>query len=204
MDFVAEAQKLAHFVNSLDDFEIQTRSPQTYQHMGAVITDSILQAGLNYRTVVAPRVTRLIEQYPEACTTNGFLDVIDTYGLGSLLNWSHPEKPQRIYKLTLFLHQHYINTEDILKYWLQESENEKLLLRLKGVGLKTIDYLKMLVGLQSIAVDRHIRTFIKAAGLTHTRYEDIQQVVEIAADILDLDRNNFDLSVWLYVSSWQR
>jgi len=204
MDFIAEAQKLAHFVNSLNDFDIQTRSTQTYQHMGAVITDSILQAGLNYRSVVAPRVRRLIEQYPKACTTNGFLDVIETYGLNNLLNWSHPEKPKRIYELTLLFHRYHIDTESMLKYWLQEPENGKLLLGLKGVGPKTIDYLKMLVGLQSVAVDRHIRTFVKAAGLTHTRYEVIQQVFEIAADILALDRNNFDFSVWLYVSSKQK
>jgi len=204
MDFIAEAQKLARFVNSLKDFDIQNRRPQTYQHMGAVITDSILQAGLNYRSVVAPRVRRLIEQYPKACTTSGFLDMIETYGLNNLLNWDHPEKPKRIYELTLFFHRYHINTECMLKYWLQKPENGKLLLDLKGVGPKTVDYLKMLVGLQSIAIDRHIRTFIKAAGLTHKRYEDIQQVVEIAADILALDRNDFDLSVWLYASSQQK
>jgi len=204
MSLIAEAQKLAHFVTSLDDFEIQTRSPQTYQHMGAIITDSILQAGLNYKAVVAPRVHRLIEQYPKASTTDGFLDVIETYGLNSILNWSHPEKPQRIHKLALFFHQHHIDTEDVLKYWLQESKNWKLLLEIKGIGPKTVDYLKMLVRLQSVAVDRHIRTFIKIAGLTYTRYEDIQQVVEFAADILSLDRNSFDLSIWSYISTQQR
>lgn len=204
MDFIAEAQKLANFVNSLDDFDIRTRSQRTYQHMGATITDSILQAGLNYRTVVAPRVNRLLEQYPEAYTTDGFLDIINTYGLRSLINWRHPEKPQRIYELALLLHQHHIDTEDILRYWLQEAESEKLLLQLKGIGPKTIDYLKMLVGLQSIAVDRHIRTFVKAAGLKHTQYEDIRQVVEITAHILALDRNSFDLSIWLYISSQKR
>jgi endonuclease III len=201
MNHLTEAQKLAEFVISLDNFETQTRSKQTYQHMGAIITDAILQSGLNYKAVVAPRVHRLIEQYPNAYTTKGFLDVIYTYGLNSILNWNHPEKPQRIHKLTLFFYRNQIDTEDMLKLWLQESGNEFMLLELNGIGQKTVDYLKMLVRLQSVAVDRHIRTFIKNAGLTYTRYEDIQQVVEITADILSLDRNSFDLSIWSYISA---
>jgi hypothetical protein len=86
-----KATKLAAFVRSLDDFQIlQVEEP--YNHMGATITDAMLQAGVRYDTVVRPRVHKLIKQYPEGKTTSGFLQLLNKVGSNALLDWSDNEK----------------------------------------------------------------------------------------------------------------
>jgi hypothetical protein len=35
-----------------------------YGHMGATLTDAVLQSGISYETVVLPRVERILRDYP--------------------------------------------------------------------------------------------------------------------------------------------
>jgi len=45
----------------------EKRTRSTCGHLGAVLADSILQAGLNYTTVVRPRVLAILQVYPSSC-----------------------------------------------------------------------------------------------------------------------------------------
>jgi hypothetical protein len=204
MSLVADARKLAFFASSLDGFAALVAPRQSYGHMGATITDTILQAGMNYRTVVQPRVQSLIDEHPEAQTTTGFRNLIGFHGLRSLIRWNHPEKPRRILDMTWFFSNEGLDTEDALREWLVQPGNANLLFCLNGIGPKSVDYLKMLVGLPSVAIDRHVRVFVQAAGLPYTGYADVQQVVQLAADNLGMNRNSFDWAIWSYMSSGRR
>jgi hypothetical protein len=204
MCFHADARKLAVFASSLAGFQLSEKSRHSYCHMGATITDTILQAGLNYRTVVQPRVNRLLQEYPEAETTTGFRNLIGFHGLKNLIAWSHPEKPRRILEMTWFFSNEGLDTELSLREWLLRPGNPGLLYCLKGVGAKTVDYLKMLVGIPTVPIDRHVRLFVQTAGLRYTRYADVQQVVQLAADNMGINRSSFDWAVWSYVSASQR
>ena len=67
----AAAEAVAEFLRNV----VITDEPQTragYCHMGATLTDTVLQAGLNYRSVVLPRVSRILDLYPNAKTTTSF------------------------------------------------------------------------------------------------------------------------------------
>jgi hypothetical protein len=204
MDILADARQLADFVTSLNDFRISSDKLQFYDHMGATITDSILQAGVNYRTVVEPRVRQVLRRYPEAKTSGAFLAVIERHGADCVLNWRHPEKPRRLYELTTFLVNLNLETEQALQGWLLDPYNCEQLLQLKGIGPKTIDYLKRFVGISTIAVDRHVRRFLNFAGVQRDAYDEIQQVVAFAADLLRVSRSNFDHAIWSYSSEMTR
>ena len=71
----------------------------------------------------------------------------------------------------------------------------------RGVGPKTVDYLKTLVGLPAIAVDRHLRTFVSWAGLDLSDYDEISAVLSRAADLLEVHRGSLDHAIWSYVSN---
>lgn len=201
MNLIPSAQKLVSYIESLDDFPIPKNRVYSYDHMGAVLTDTILQAGLNYKTVVAPRVNRVINTYPEAKIVSIFLLTIHRDGPQKILNWNHPEKPQRLLQLTEFLYNHGIESETDLHNWLIPPENSYLLISIKGIGPKTVDYLKNLVKISSVAVDRHIRNFVQNAGIGFVRYEDIQFTVIQAAEILDLSPAVLDHAIWNYMST---
>lgn len=75
---------------------------------------------------------------------------------------------------------------------------------ISGIGDKTIDYLKILVGGQGIAIDRHLVRFLAAAGVpTHT-YDGARQVLRETAAFLGIDESVLDYSIWLYMSTREK
>jgi hypothetical protein len=166
--------------------------------MGALLVDAVLQAGLNYRTVVVPRVNRVLQQFPNAVTTLAFKDVLDQSGAANVLQWAHPEKPRRLCELTVFLIDNAVFTTTAFRAWLLTDTSST---HLAGIGPKTIDYLKMLCGIDSIAVDRHIQTFVSRAGVRCSDYDVVKQIVERAADVLGVARSELDRAIWDYESN---
>jgi hypothetical protein len=167
--------------------------------MGAVLTDAILQAGLNYETVVLPRVQK-VKSMPEAKTTSGFLAALEQIGADRLLNWSNAEKPLRLLSITRFFQAETIETTTDLRSWLQIEENIPRLKKQRGVGDKTSDYFKILVGLSTSAIDRHIFKFLEEAGIPAQDYQEAQRLVHEAADIIGIDYSVLDHNLWQYMS----
>jgi hypothetical protein len=192
---------LIAYIHSLDDFQILENIDGGYDHVGAIITDAILQAGLRYETVVLPRVRRILEQYPQGRTTTGFLLLLHGEGADVIWQWKHPEKPARALALAQFFQTEGIETEADLRDWLLEEENIYRLKQVRGVGDKTADYLKILVGIQTSAVDRHMYAFLANAGIPVSSYRQAKAILDGAADRLGVRRAHFDHSIWEYMSS---
>jgi len=191
--------RLADYIRTLPDFALE-RSPATgYDHMGAIITEAILQAGINYRNVVLPRVERLRREYPQARTTSAFADLLCTIGAAELLQFSG-EKLDRVEALTRFFLDERVETEADLKAWLSDEANLARLREIPGVGPKTVDYLQILAGLDTSAIDRHLAFFLEQAGVPASTYEERKAVIEAAAGLLGVDRAVLDYSIWKYMS----
>jgi hypothetical protein len=56
--------------------------------MSAIITDGILQAGINYNTVVRPKVEQLLSQYPNDKTTSAFYGILTNNSLEKIIGFS--------------------------------------------------------------------------------------------------------------------
>lgn len=84
MSTQSEAQTIVQYIRSLSGFELVPPG-YPYNHMGATITDAILQAGQNWRTVVKPRIEK-VKQYPTAKTTSGFISTFSSVGLKVLID----------------------------------------------------------------------------------------------------------------------
>ena len=189
--------KLANYMSSVSGFRTFASKPRTiYQHMGATVCDTILQAGLNYKTVVAPRINQLLRRWPSARTSTAFLFNLRRYDLYSVLSWKDDEKPRRIVEFTEFLVDEDLETESEISDWIALDSSEDLLGRLRGFGPKTIDYLKMMVGVSTIPVDRHVRSFLGRAGVEPKSYAETQAIFSGAADLLSLNKSSLDYAVW--------
>lgn len=172
------------------------RQKKTYCHMGATITDAILQAGMNYQTVVYPRVLNLLQNYVDFKTTCDFLILMQTIKLEDLINWKNVRKLESIRKLSWLLQDFDVQTESQLKLWLEHDQNLDSLLQINGIGPKTIDYLKMLSGCQSIAIDRHLFKYLRLAGIAVSTYSEAHTIYNSAADLLGITPYEFDKSIW--------
>ena len=200
MDTHRAAETLASYLKSLDGFVFLNYDDGNYGHMGATVSDAILQAGINYETVVRPRISSILERYPKATTTSAFLDLLNEVGAKLVLQWNGDEKPNRVVGLAEFFVEKQIETESDLREWLTVESNTFSLRGVRGVGPKTADYIKMLVGLHTTAVDVHVREILRLAGIVAENYEEARDIVNCAADILEIERAYLDHSIWRYMS----
>lgn len=168
----------------------------TCEHLGAVLADSVLQAGLNYTTVVRPRVLSILRTHPSHRTISSLVSLIQDGAVGSFLNWRHHEKVRRFEALVSFLQRWGVEDVRDLRAGLESDEFCREIQTVSGIGPKTVDYMACLVGIDSIAVDRHVRTFAKAAGVENDDYYFLRKSFCCAADLLSLPRREFDAWLW--------
>lgn len=196
-----EARVLANYIETLDynDFVYKPHLP--YKHIGAFLTDISLQAGLNYNTVVRPRVGRVLRLFPEATTLSTFESVINIHGIKYVMNWKDNTKADRLLDIVSFGKTYSLETETQFANFLGVPSNQLLFRQVKGIGPKTIDYSLKLLCVDTVAVDRHIFNFVNSAGINRTNYQEIKTIVEFAADLLQISRIQLDSYIWLKMSN---
>jgi len=201
------AGQLAAYIEGLDEFRMVEELALPYNHMGATITDAVLQAGLRYETVVWPRVQHVMEAYPEAARqTSGFLTTLRERGGEDVVNWTHAEKLGRMDAVAELFVAQGVETESDLRAWLCGDgpdcrEHVAKLAQVRGMGPKTIDYFKILCGEQdTAAVDVHLTRFLEQAGIRVAGYEQARDAIADAASELGVTAAQLDHSIWTYMS----
>ena len=196
----ASALRLKEYIDTIGNFDFIEPEVCPYRdHIGALFTDAILQAGVNYKSVVKPRVESVLMRFPEADTVTAFSEVLDRYGVREVLHWNNAAKIRRMEDLVSFCSFRDIETAEDLIYFLNSESGEKQLKEINGIGNKTCDYMKRLLGFDTVAVDRHIREFLMDADIMFDDYFEIKEVVEFAADIMGETRRGLDYSIWSYM-----
>lgn len=201
MKLEEKSRRLAGYIRSLTDFEVVESSGESRGHMGALITNAILQPGLKYVSVVLPRVRRIRDEYPQAATTSGFLEVIARVGLTTLLKFENGPKPPWVLAAATFFKERGVETIEDLRHWLETPGSGDALLILDGVGYKTADYFRILAGLPATAIDRHLLRFLESAGVEVEGYHEAQRVVHATADLMAVNLRTLDHSIWKYMSA---
>ena len=197
---LSDPEKLVHYVLSLPGFEFYDTIDGNYEHIGATVADAILQANNKYSTHVKPRVNRILAQYPEARTTNSVLHLLKVVPATEFLDWRGEDRAERFRQVLELFAGEGIEIEADLREWLAKEPNLLKLRSIKGVGPKTIDYFKILVGVSTSAIDRHLLNFLGLSGLAPSGYLDAQTIINGAADIILIDRAYFDHSIWQFMS----
>lgn len=196
VQMLVAARRVADYAKELGaDAEPQEIRP-AYDHMGALVADSVLQSGLNYKSVVLPRIKAILNLYPDLNRTSAVLELVGMGQTSAFLNWKHPEKIGRFDDLVTFLFDNSVERISDLREALSDTLFVTAIRAVRGVGPKTVDYMGCLVGADSIAVDRHVRTFAKRVGVMEDDYDFLKSVFCCAADLLSLPRREFDAWVW--------
>ncbi|MDZ7775289.1 MAG: hypothetical protein U5L09_06575 [Bacteroidales bacterium] len=196
-----EINKLIQFIENKQDFNIIRSNSCFYNdHLGAVLTDIVLQAGLNYKTVVLPRVLRVYKSFNDAHNLESLISTIDEIGLENFLNWKNELKLIRFQSIIEYLINNSIQTTNELLVHLNNETNLKSFLSIQGIGNKTIDYFFKLMHVETIAVDRHILNFLNQANVNYNNYYNAKRIVEFTADMLNVSRRDIDYSIWNYMS----
>jgi hypothetical protein len=177
---------------------------RAYDHMSAILSDAVLQAGLNYGTVVVPRIKRLLTMFPQERRTSQFLELLRLHTPEAILEWRHPEKPRRLMELTELCVSLRIDDKEALSTWLGDPNAEMALLQIRGIGPKTIDYLKLLAGISTIAVDRHARTLVAEAGIVCNDYQTLKNILVDVSTHFNMSPSALDYAIWQFMSTRPR
>jgi 3-methyladenine DNA glycosylase/8-oxoguanine DNA glycosylase len=191
---------IARVVDYLKSIGLEIEAQEPYTHVGAVIVDSALQAGVNYQYVVKPRVVA-VAAIEAARATSGFVQILAKQSPEELLSWRSSRKTDLIRMLTQLLVAEGVETTTDLAGWLNHPDTGTKLMKLRGVGPKTVDYMKSLVGCPSVAIDVHLKRFLERAGVPQATYQDARTVLEHAADRMGVSRSALDYSIWKYMST---
>jgi len=195
---VSKAAKLKEHIEKLKDFEIVDSQLEPYGHIGATLFDAVFQAGIDYDLVVKPRADELL-RLPQASTVSGFLGLIESDRVREILRWNGDKKIDTLRALTRLLAREGIETEADLQRWFHDPANLEKLARIKGIGTKTQNYLQILVGIDAVAIDVHLRRFLEEAELK-VGDEEAYSILYEAAKLLGVSASVLDHSIWLYMS----
>jgi thermostable 8-oxoguanine DNA glycosylase len=201
MSFSREPEQLAQYIKSLPDFVIHTQIDGHYNHIGAALADAVLQSNNDYERNVRPRIKRIREVYAQEPSLKDLKWRLKQITVQQYLHWNGTRKPKIFQDLVDLLEREGVNTEDDLREWLQREDSSDKLLNIHFIGQKTADYLKILVGLPTAAMDRHLFGFLKRAGIkVNSDYARGQEIVHRTADLMGVDRAHLDHSIWRYMS----
>lgn len=192
-------EELANYIRSLAEFEIVTQIGGKYDHVGATLANAVLQANNNYERNVRPRIKRIRMEYADDTSLEDLKRLLSKIGAQKFLRWNGTRKPQTLLALVDLLWREGVNTEDDLRRWLQKADSRDKLLKIRFVGRKTADYLRILVGLDDEAVDRRLLDFLEQAGLGRPTYEHAKEILRQTADFLGINRAFLDNSIWRYM-----
>ena len=193
-------KKLAAHTRRLMDsgeFVREKSGREYYTVMSLLLIDGIFQAAMRYETV-QDRVSKFADEHPKAKTVREFKSLIGRKPLWKILKWKG-RKPKTLECLIHLLIREKVDNVRQFHKWVGVCENRDKLLEVCGIGEKTVDYLKLLAGHDdTTAVDRHIRGFVREAGVKCKR-DEIQEIVRCAARELKMKVSDYDASIWHYM-----
>jgi hypothetical protein len=115
------------------------------------------------------------------------------------LDWRGMDRVRRFENIVGLFSSESIETEDDLRNWLINEKNLVKLAMIKGVGPKTLDYFKILTGIQTCAIDRRLLDFLKRADIEASNYDEARAIINLTADIMGAGRVDLDYSIWEYI-----
>lgn len=149
---------------------------------------------------VKPRIDQILADYQAERTTSSVIDLLRDIPATEFLQWNGADRADRFMKVLELLLAEQVETEPDFCEWLLQESNLPKLRAIKGIGPKTVDYFKILVGISTSAIDTHLRHFLDMAELRYDGYDEAQAIINSTADILAVDRAHFDHSIWQHMS----
>jgi hypothetical protein len=137
--------------------DASTEASRGWDHIGAIIVDATLQRRQNYNETVKPRVEALVAEWPDAATTGGFRQHLDTGKLSEVIDWPSPGRLAQVEDITRVLERLGIETVVELRATLGDPAKgaalREALAEVRHVSPKTLDYIGTLSGISTGPAD---------------------------------------------------
>lgn len=197
-------KKLVEFIKKLDVDEGKREREGTYMSSVLICLDAVLSINRKYYSFVVPRVISFSNNNPEIETLLDLKNYIDDLGYSKFCEvwkYNHVDRVRMLDELTTF----FINLEgnekqsdlNRMKEWANKVDvKDYKSLKIRGLGLASFQYLRLMLGAKTIKPDVHIKKAY--SSVCEERISDIKlvEVIEKASKISNKNISDVDYALW--------
>ena len=179
------------------------------------VINSVLSLGMNYRTVVKPKLDAFQENNPDVIQVSDLANLIASYPTPIdflIQKFNYKRKPKNIMKANAInsVVEHLcgiinaspsVPEEDAIRQWALQAKPEGYRVwNIKGFKLAGFQWLRMLFGADTVKPDRHIVNF-----LSHTLNEKVSplesvELIEETSAHSEFSARDIDRIIWNWMS----
>ena len=179
------------------------------------VIHSVISQALNYENTVYPRLVDFKKNRPDVKSVRQLADLMASYTtpldfLTEEVKLKHRGKAGAIdglvkYFCGLIEASPTVPEEETLKQWAITAEpDDYKKLNIKGVGIATLQWLRMLFGADTSKPDVHIMNFIHDTIDEELSEDDCILLIEGVASYLEVSERTVDAAIWDFMSSRSR
>ena len=191
------------------DDVINHENETLYDNMACICVDLVLSINRKYYDFVVPRVKHFQDTYQDVRTLKEILNLINHIGtenFASVWNYNHLQRVLLLENVVSYLNQlheklsknNYTDNEiEVLRKWAKEvSLKDNEFMRIKGIGVATAQYLRILLGVDTVKPDVHIKSSLNE--VYNKKFSDAQAIetIEAVSHILKVNVRSVDKFVW--------
>jgi hypothetical protein len=181
-----------------------------YENATHICLDAVLSINRRYFRFVVPRIKYFQENYPDVTTLAQLKNLIQKFGyngFAAVWNYKHPSRVETLECLVnKYIKYNGANSfsEDLagMRHWANYANVlDYMHFGVKGIGLATFQYLRMLLGVPTVKPDVHIKRAVSEA--LHRKVTDLEaiSIVEQASKEIGLSATIVDHSLWRVFAS---
>lgn len=202
--------KVKEFIKTIDSNVNKENGLGNYNSAVLICVDAVLSINRKYYKFVVPRITYFQNKYPNIKTLNQLLNLIDGMGLdgfSNCWNYNHKERVETLYSLVkrlIEISKEYPSDSEInsLKLWANNTiPTDYKIFNVKGIGLATYQYIRMMLGASTVKPDVHIKRAL--SNVLNRKVSDLESITlfEQACNELKLDIATIDHNLWLLMAN---
>lgn len=195
------AQTIVQYIQSVRRFDLASSPALGSEHIGALITEAVMQPGESYKIAICPLIERLIRDYPEGKTSSHFMRLLEEISPKYFLNWKENDKPRRVLAVAKCLHELSIETVNELRFIIEDPDFIKSMKDIRGIGNRHIDYLKLMLEIPCEAAQEYLNVFLMKSGVENIPKVEIPAIWEETARLLHKKNSDLLLCVWRYLDN---
>ncbi len=155
-----------------------------------IVDAAFTSIGLNYFTAVVPKVMKFKEDFIEEGIIRDICDLAEFDYKRAFYIWKNKRSWEVIRKISEYLcrlkRRKKLNDREAFRLWAKNSDIEKLrddpIFKIKGVGINTFQYLRMMGGIDTVMPDKIVKRVLnkifEKAGMGRVE-EDIKFIKKI-------------------------
>ena len=160
---------LKEYLSGIDIGNVEKNSLGNYENAVLICLDAVLSINRKYYTFVVPRINYFQNKYPDITKLEELIKLIDNVGIDNFRdcwNYNHPDRVKILYDLCnrlIEISRLYEDKNELtsLRKWAsQSSVRDYNNFNVNGIGFTTFQYIRMLLGANTVKPDVHIKNKI--------------------------------------------